>query len=571
MAATQAGVILGTAAYMSPEQAKGFQTDSRGDIFSFGCVLYEMLTGRQAFHGDTAAEVLASVLVRDVEWSFLPPNLNPRIYDLLRRCLEKNPKRRWQSTTDMRAELEAIAREPRPPSIQASPAITRNYWKAAAVLFFFGMIVIAAAAWFVYPRQAEQRVIRFNVSAPEKTALMRNEGFVGSEGFAVSPDGGNFAFLTRDVKSQLWVQPVDSITPRPIPNTDDVANTNFFWSDDSRSIAFVAQGRLKRVDVYGGPGQTICNAATLRGGTWNSKGEILFAMDNGPIYRVPATGGSPLPVTKLENESSHRSPRFLPDGRHFLYLVIGSDVPTVSVGDIMTGSTKRLFAADTGAIYVPQGFVLFIRQGILLAQEFDAAKLEMIGDPKPLAESVSYALGGQNLGLASFSASTNGILTYRSGTSNLLDNVRLTWVDRSGKELGQVGKADPYRGVDLSPDGKKLAVHRHDGTGGDLWVFESQRPTPSRLTFDASQENASPIWSPDGKQIAFGSLRAGMWGIYQKTADGSGDERQLFQSKLPIMPMSWAPDSQSLVFWQRDKSSDLWTLPLNDPKRLNPF
>jgi eukaryotic-like serine/threonine-protein kinase len=299
--------------------------------------------------------------------------------------------------------------------------------------------------------------------------------------------------------------------------------------------------------------------------------EILFAAENGPIYRVAASGGSPVAVTKLENESSHRFPRFLPDGRHFLYLAIGES-STVFVGDLMAGTAKRLFVADSGAVYVPSGFVLFIRQDVLLAQEFDAGKLETVGDPKPLAEPVAYVAFGPNVGLASFSASTNGILTYRTGTSTALDNVKLTWVDRSGKELQQIGKAAPYRGVDLSPDGKRLAVHQHDGAGGDIWVFEPQRPTPLRLTFDASQENASPIWSPDGKQIAFASLRAGMWGIYQKRADGSGDERQLFQTKLLIMPMSWAPDSQSLIFTQRDTSlGDLWTLPLEDAKKAQPL
>jgi Tol biopolymer transport system component len=572
MAATQAGVILGTAAYMSPEQAKGFQADARSDVFSFGCVLYEMLTGRQAFQGETATEVLASVLVREPEWRFLPQNVNPRIPDLLRRCLEKNPKRRWQSTADLRAELEAIGKAPRTAATSESSRTRRNYWKVASILFFAGMIGFASVAAYFYKPVTDPGVIRFSLSPPDKTTVAQN-------GFVISPDGRNFAFAARDVdggKVHLWIQPIDALSAKPIPGTEDVVG-GFFWSPDSRSIAFFLQGKLKRVDISGGPVQTICDAATLRGGTWNSDGVIVVALElAGPLYRVPATGGKPVAVTKLENQGGHRYPHFLPDGQHFLYYVVPSNPENsgVYLGDLQGHPAKHVVAAETSAEFVPPGFLLFIRQGILLAQQFDARNLQTIGDPKPVAEPVLYSSGGANLGLASFSASTNGILSYRTGRAQAIEDVRLTLVDRSGKELEQLGKPGPYRGIDLSPDNKSVAGHRHDGLGGDLWIFQSPRPTPLRFTFDASVENASPVWSPDGKYIAFGSPRQGMWGLYRKPTDGSTGEELLLQDKSAVvLPVSWSPDGKFLVFDKQGTGAggELWLLPLTGEKKPQPF
>ena len=568
VAATQAGVILGTAAYMSPEQAKGFPVDARSDIFSFGCVLYEMLTGKQPFHGETAAEVMASVLVRDTDWSALPANLNPRVTELLRRCLEKNPKRRWQAAGDLRAELESLVAIGGSAVVASAAAPTRNYWKAAALFSFLGMIGLAMAAVALYRPPVERQVIRFSVSLPDKTNLANP--FAGA---VLSPDGRHVAFVARSEngRNQLWIHALDSLTARLVPDTDGVVPL-IFWSPDSRSVAFVTQNKLRRVQINGGGIQSICDVQALVGGTWNANGVIVFAQDfGGPLYRVPANGGSPIAVTKLDGHANHRLPQFLPDGRRFLYLAVGGEMPEILVGDLESSETKRLFTADTAATFVEPGLLLFVRQGVLLAQQFDTRSLETVGEPRPIAEPVAYNPGGPNVGLSGFSVSNTGVLAYRTGGSQLIESVRLMWMDRSGKELEQVGEPGPYRGVELSPDERRLAVHRHDGTGGDLWVFERQRPAPLRLTFDASQENSSPLWSQDGKTIAFASLRGGMWGIYQKPADGAGEEQLLFQTKLQIMPKAWSPDGKVIVFWQRDTSFDLWTLPLGGERKPQPF
>jgi Tol biopolymer transport system component len=332
------------------------------------------------------------------------------------------------------------------------------------------------------------------------------------------------------------------------------------------------------VDINGGPLQTICDLTNFRGGTWNSDGILVIATEEtGLLYRVTATGGKPVAVTKNKDGErvSHRYPHFLPDGRHFLFFAAGAP-SHVFVGDLQTETIKELIEADTGAFYVPPGFLLFVRQGILLAQEFDAKKLTVVGDAKPVAEPVFYVAGGAAVGLAGFSASANGVLAYRMGGTGGLDNVRLMLVDRAGRELEQLGMPGPYRGIDLAPDGKRVVAHRHDGLGGDLWVFESPRPAPQRFTFDASQENASPLWSADGMHIAFGSYRNGAWGLYQKPTDGSGDEQLLWEDKeksvAVVLPSSWSPDAKILVFEKvAGLGAEIWMLPLTGEKKPQPF
>jgi Tol biopolymer transport system component len=577
---TGAGMILGTAAYMSPEQARGKTVDKRCDIWSFGVVLFELFTGRQVFIGEEVSDILAAVLRAEPDWNALPRNTPASIRTLLRRCLERDPKERLRDMGEARIAIQRYLADPAAsPVATVAPEPRRKYWKAASVLFFVTTTALAVAAAFLYWKEPERNVVRFAVSLPEKTILNSGLASVGGDvGAVVSPDGRNLAFTARDAsgKTRLWVQPIDSLTAKVVPDTDEADLP--FWSPDSRFIAFSSLGKLKRVDVNGGPVQTICNQANTAfsvGGTWNSEGVILFSSGpRSPLYRVAAAGGQPVAITKLlEGQSGHRFPWFLPDGRHFVYFAVGSaENSGVLAGDLQSGATKRLFAADTGAVYVPPDFLLFIRQGILLAQEFDAKKLETIGDPKPVAEQVVYSTAGPTLG--AFSASTNGVLTYRTGAARGGGGLlRLTWVDRTGKELEQIGQPGPYRGVELSPDGKRLAVHRHEGNGGDVWVFEPPRTTPLRLTFDASQDNSSPIWSADGKRIVFGSLRAGMWGLYQKPADGAGDEELLYQAKMPIMPTSWSQDGQFLVFWLVDPKTgwDLWVLPLKGDKKPQPF
>jgi Tol biopolymer transport system component len=391
----------------------------------------------------------------------------------------------------------------------------------------------------------------------------------------VSPDGRHFVFPARNAsgKVQLWIQPVDSLSARVIPATDDAFVP--FWSPDSRSVAFMTPGKLKRVDINGGPVQDISDAVLgAPGGTWSPEGVILFSpRPNGPLYRVAATGGEPVAVTKLENQGSHRFPWFLPDGRHFLYLATPPGNSGVFVGDLQSGSTKRLLSADSGAAFAPPDFLLFVRQGSLLAQRFDVKRLETIADPQPVTEQVAYTrLGPLGGGRQMFSVSNNGVLTYRRGVPSTAETVKLIWVDRNGKELGEAGQPGNYFGVAISPDEKRIAVHAHSGAGGDVWLVEPPRVTPLRLTFD-SQDSSSPIWSPDGKRIAFVSNRSALFSIYQKPSDGTSNEELVFESQERVVPMSWSRDGQFLMFSLIDAktNSDLWLVPLQGEKKLLPF
>jgi eukaryotic-like serine/threonine-protein kinase len=572
MAATNAGVILGTAAYMSPEQAKGAQADWRSDVFSFGCVLYEMLTGRQVFRGESVSEVLAAVLIREADLTSLPPNLNPRLPELLRRCLEKNPKRRWQAVGDLRLELETLSAAPYvgPVSVEAAGATPSKrpvFWIAATVAVLLLAVGMGVAFTLLYRSLEEPRVVRFFVGPPEKSSFGSGSGAGGEVTLPIiSPDGRRLAFTARDTASGnkilLWVRTLDTLKPQSLPETDGAYLP--FWSPDSRSIAFFAQGMLKRIDIAGGPPQNLAEAPGARGGAWSRDNVIVFApISTGPLYRVSVSGGERVAITKLtQGQTSHRSPSFLPDGRHFLYLVTeGGQVNEVFVGSLGSEESKRILAANAGAVYSRTGELLFTRQGTLFRQRFDTTKLDVSGDPVPVAESIGFL---NNVGF--FSVSNNGVLAYRTGTG--LDDVVLTWVDRSGRILETVGTPGVYRGVDVSPDGQRIAVHRHDGNGGDIWVYEHSR-APQKQTFDPERDNSSPVWSPDGSRIAFGAVRNGKWSVYQKLANGTGSEELLFESDSNAAPMSWSHDGKFIVLRVvsiEKTQGDEWLLSVNDKK-----
>ncbi len=404
--------------------------------------------------------------------------------------------------------------------------------------------------------------MRFFVYPPEKGSFDSGAAGAGFAAGAISPDGRQIAFTAKDASGKIliWVRPLDTLAPQALQGTDDAAFP--FWSPDSRSIGFFAQGKLKRIDVSGGPAQTLCNAPLGRGGTWNRDGVILFAPSTtiGPLYRVTSAGGEPIAVTKPSpQQGSHRFPSFLPDGRHFLYFAQGE--AAVFVGALDSNAAKRVLSADSGAAYSPSGDLLFVRQGTLLRQSFDPKKLDLSGDPSMVADRIA-SVGGTYM--AAFSVSENGVLAYRNGPATT-GNVQLAWFDRTGKPVETIGMPGVYRGVDVSPDGKRIAVHRHDGTGGDIWLSDSvHRESMLRFTFDASQDNSDPIWSPDGSHIAYASLRNGKWGIYQKPASGTGGEETLVEPDLPKAPMGWSPDGKSIVYtvYGANSGVDQWLLTL---------
>jgi Tol biopolymer transport system component len=541
---------------MSPEQAKGLSANGRSDVFAFGGVLYEMLTGRQAFQGETVSEILASVLVREPDFALLPPDLNPRLNDLLRRCLDKNPRRRWHCAGDLRMELESVASAARrkPDSVPPAPAQRRTRERLVWGLALLVVALIAAVAAF-----------RLATPPPEMRVEITSPPTSDPISFAISPDGRYLLFVASgDGPPRLWLRSLDSTTAQPIAGTEGA--TYPFWSSDSRSAGFFANRQLKRVDIGGGLPQTLASVAG-RGGTWGSEGIMLYADNVGALWRIPESGGAGVAATKLEaGQTNHRFPQFLPGGRQFLFFVSGStDVRGIYLGSIDASETKRLTAADTAGLYAAPGWLLYGRQGSLVARHFDLVRGELAGDPVTIANEI----GSDGNSAGAFSVSVAGLVAYRAGGAS---RRQLTWFDRSGKTLGSLGAPDEsaVEHIELSPDGRRVAVNRTVQGNTDIWILDSVRST--RFTFDASAD-IGPVWSPDGSQIAFLSNRRGVNDIYQKPASGAGSEVLLFESQQDKFLNSWSANGQFLLFRSIDPktSRDLWVLPLAGDRKPRIF
>jgi Tol biopolymer transport system component len=587
---TAPGMLLGTMGYMAPEQVRGQIADHRSDIFAFGAILYEMLSGHRAFRGATTADTISAILDKD------PPDLPvverripPALARIVDRCLEKQPAARFQSTRDLAFALEALSST----QAEAGSAVTASIsiadraprrvvrmmlWALGAAL----AVVSAAALAMVYEQRRSlsgDGSTRFTIATPaDATFGPSNTG----PAFAVSPDGKRLVFSAQRGSSppQLWVRAMDSLEARLLVGTEG-ANPSVFWSPDSVSVAFFADGKLKKIDASGGPSQTICDAPPANyGGSWNRDGTILFSSRGAALFRVSASGGQPTPATK--QGSTQRWPFFLPDGRHFLYQAGSGNV--IYAGALDSADEKRVLLGDSRAQY-DSGYVLVVRQGTLVAQRFDPGRLEVSGEPFPVAEQIRLNL---ITGAATFSVSGEGVLVYRTGApANAVG--RLTWFDRTGKALGSIEKPNDYRGVELSPDGRRAVIHAHDNIiGGDLWLFDLIRETSSRLTFGG--HNSSPVWSPDGTLVAYtsngpvGAAEAskrgpydGTFNLYEKRADGTGDPVLLLDSVAAHQPTawkqptSWSRDGRHLIYEAYDPKTqfDLWELPLpSDTPRL---
>jgi Tol biopolymer transport system component len=558
-AATRAGVILGTAAYMAPEQARGKTVDKRADIWAFGVVLYEMLTGRRLFEGETVSDTLASVLKEEPEWNRVPA----KAQRLLRSCLQKDPKRRLHDIADARLLLEDER--------QSAPVQRKWLWPSAAALASLAAVLLAVVHFREEP--AVVAPVRFQIPMPEKVTL-------GTGAFTLSPDGRYLAFapIGADGVTRIWVRALDSLEARPLPGTEGAGNFPPFWSPDSRFIGFAAGGKYKKVDVTGGPPQTLCELpGTLGASAWNRDGVVLLTANPGGVLRVPEAGGVPSPVTTVDpsrQEIYHGKPSFLPDGRHFLYLRVSSNP---EYGGTYLGSLdikpeqqdrKRLLPGPIGVQYLPSsdpaiGYVLFLREATLMAQPFDNRKFELTGQPVPIAEQV----GNNGVISGFFSASDNGTLAYRSGGGA---GRQFTWLDRQGKVLGRAGDLATYTNIALSPDGTRAVSIRPDAQR-DLWLFEFARGLNSRFTFTASVET-NPVWSPDGNRIAFASDRGGRFDLYEKSSNGAGEDELLFKSDQNKTPTSWSRDGRLLVYHSTDPKTkaDLWAIPLEGDRKPIP-
>ncbi len=520
MGATVAGTILGTAAYMSPEQAKGKQVDKRADIFSFGVVVYELLTGKSPFKGETVVESLGAILNKDPDWTPIPA----RAQRLLRCCLQKDRKSRLASISDARLILDepvAVAAEP-VTIIQKEPA-SKLPWLAAAAAVF------AMAAYTFYPRPAPPvaEAVRFTIAPPEGSTLTpyRSQGAQA----VVSPDGRYLVVVAEasdgSTARRLWLRPLGSQTAQQLDQTDGAFDP--FWSPDSKNIAFFAEGKLKRIAVSGGSPINVCDAGSPEGGSWSEDGIILLSPGNAGLQRVAASGGVPAPVTNLATgEREHRHPQFLPGGKRFLYVVSGGSKPGLYLQAL--GSNQRTFLLETGRALAASGYVLYWRDNTVLAQPFDWDALKPVGEPLSVTDDVR---GSSNNGRDAFSVSATGVLAYRGG-GNLGTN-RYRWYSREGKPDATGLELAAYGAVELSPDNKRAVVERATADGTDLWLVEFPGGTLSRLTSDPGAERW-PTWSPDSRRIAFDRKD----GIHQMLI-GSGKATPVYPDLHTIE--TWSP------------------------------
>ena len=576
--ATNAGVLLGTAGYMSPEQAKGKSVDRRADIWAFGCVFYEMLTGKAAFDGETITDRLAAVVRAEPQWTELPESVPGSLRELLHRCLVKDPKQRLQAIGEARIALEKWlahqGEEEGQLEVGATKPDGRNKWEWILAAFgaagILASIVFAVLQWS--PSAEKPLVVRAYLKPMPGTSII-----IASQqsGFALSPDGTRMAYValnTADGKVAIWVRPIDSLNAQILPGTEGASYP--FWSPDSRSLGFFVDGKLKKIGASGGPPITICEAPIPRGGTWNQQDVILMAATtNGPIVRVSAAGGTPTPVTSLDSskgETTHRWPEFLPDGRHFLYVAgtpFGIKEETknsIVVGSLDSKESKVLMHTHSGAQYA-SGHLLFLRESTLMVQAFDVKRLELKGDAFPVADPVQE---DESTIRSLISASQNGVLTYIEGSGNT--SRELLSVDRSGKSLRGMPGPDAYLGPRYSPDGKKVLFTLR-AAGYDLWSYDIVRQVKTRLTFapDSSQANIRAIWSPDGKRIAYASIRRGKYGLYEKAIDGSGKEEALGEpTELAVYPTDWSPDGKFLVYQRSGLGiTDIGIVPLSGERK----
>ena len=563
------GAFAGTLEYMSPEQLEGKEADARSDLFSFGVVLYEMVTSRRAFAGETPARVAAAILSEDPPSMLSTQPAAPRELDrLIRSCLVKAPADRWHSAHDLRLELGWIADRMREPvaGTRRRPG-SGGFWLAA------GVAVGVAAGFFITQRftrppesgPADRVAVRAVILPPPDSQFMP----VGMQGgpAVLSPDGRRlvFAASSPDGRPRLWVRSLSSLVEQPLPGTENAAFP--FWSPDGEKIGFFVEGKLKKIVISSGTVTTLCNASYSAGGTWSRNETIVFGAGGSEgLQRVASDGGSPQSITKLDaqrGEGTHRWPAFLPDGRRFLFGVqaLRGGPWTIRAGSLDSDRVDDLIEADSNALYA-SGFLLFVRNGTLLAQRIDERTLRISGDPVPLAEQLVHDVV---LGRAVFSASEQGSLVYQTGTA--VRPSKLLWLDRTGKNVGVVDEACFCSWPRVAPNGRSVALASTNSTTGntDIYVYDFADPRPQRLTFEESYEG-HPAWTSDGTRIIFTSTRKGARDIYWMDAHGTGPQEALLESDSQKYVFSATADR--IVFLDYD---DFWLLPLTKGAKAEKF
>jgi serine/threonine protein kinase/Tol biopolymer transport system component len=540
--------VMGTLSYMSPEQLDG-RADPRSDIFGFGAVFFEMLTGRKAFDGATSSAVIGAVVHTDPPAvSSLRPDVSPALARLVRRCLAKEPEARWQSTADLLDEVRWIASHPIARADTIEPPVFRVR-PLSAVIAIFGVAIVAAvlasARWGLAP---------MTPTPSETRTEIVTSATIDPTSFALSPDGRQIVFVASGGgASRLWLRSLATTTSQPLAGTEGAAAP--FWSPDGRAVGFFAEGALKRLELGGGEPRTLAPAPAARGGTWSADGVIVFApRTTGPLMRVAATGGDAAAVTmRGPAQQGRRWPHMVSDSRFLFYALDLPDTTGIYLGALDGSAPTRLTPADSAGVYLP-GWLLWVRGGALVAQRLDVARAALTGDPVTLADGVAV----DEFLRSGVSVASSGLVAYRTG---LTTQRRLTWVDRSGLPLGTIGNPDGnnLRHPRVSPDGKSVAVSRTVQGNTDLWLLDGARST--RVTFDSALDQ-SLLWSPDGTRIVFETNRTGPFDLYE-TSTGTGVEKLVVSSDQNKVPSSWSKDGRFLLYVSASPSTglDLWVVP----------
>jgi serine/threonine protein kinase len=550
-------LLLGTVQYMAPERLEGCEADAASDLFALGAVMYEMVTGRRPFESDNPAGVIAAILRSDPPPpSTLRGDLPPSIDWVIGRALAKNRDARWRAAGDIVEVLRWIARGPEPGSVAAP----RHRWLLP--MGAVAAVAVAAGLFALAPFRAPETTpasLAFSIPPPDRGGFTATPSSVRTAQFALSPNGRRLVFVASVgyEAPQLWVRELDALRADPLPGTQGAEYP--FWSPDSESVGFFANGSLKRIDPGGGPARVLAPASHGRGGAWSRQGLILFAPDTvSGLFRIPAGGGEATPVTQVNagrHEASHRWPQFLADDRHFIYFVQAAQPADhgIYLADLDGAPPRRLVTSGMSAAFVAPDRLLYVAAGALMAARLDWERDARVGEPSQV---VSAVAGSSNFS-AAVSVSQTGLLAYTSSAATS----ELVWMDRSGARLSTLGQPAEYADFRLSPDGQQLAVAEVDGQSyhPDIRVLDLTRGAKLRLTADEATE-AAAVWSPDGRQIVFRSNRGGRHDLYHAAANGSGMRTLLFESEYPKYPTDWLPDGRRIVYHTFDDrtGADIW-------------
>jgi Tol biopolymer transport system component len=546
MSPTRAGVILGTAPYMAPEQARGAVVDKRADIWAFGCVLYEMVSGKRAFHGETTSDILAAVLKEEPDWSRIPA----RVQALLRRCLVKDPKRRLRDIGDAMPLLDSVP--------ELSPG--RRPWPWVVAVIAIALAVILGVGWWrATHSEPLHPLVRVSTELSPGATVSR----VACCQLALSPDGTRIAVIQQDTvgKSRLATRRLDQSQFGPLSGTEGADRP--FFSPDGQWIAFVADGKLKKIAVQGGSPATLCDAPRLRSASWGDDGSIVAAFaSEGGLSRIPS-GGALAPATepsKEKGERSHQYPQILPGSQAVLFTSTAGNFEDaeIDVISLKTGERKTVLRGGFGGRYLPSGHLVYLHQGTLFAAPFNLSRLAVTGTPQPVLEDVS-SIGGR--GIASFDFSQTGTFVYLSGKSE--SQWSIFWLDGAGKTRPLHLTPGFNESLRFSPDGKRLAFTLYNDRGTDIWLQDLERDITSRLT-SMSGRNAGPVWTPDSKSIVFASSGSTAQGMYWIRADGSGEAQSLTDRKTARYANSFSPDGKRLAYTQFITGGhvEIWTAPV---------